>query len=64
METEDPREDVVSGSRRCSRCGRTKALELFVKQPAQKYGRGYHCKRCAAERVRAYDARKRAERVS
>jgi len=56
--------DAPVGARRCARCRRTKPLADFVKQPTQKYGRGYHCKRCAADRVGVYYRRKKGERVA
>jgi hypothetical protein len=62
METEAALEDVLaSRTRRCSRCRKTTPLADFVKQPREKFGRGYHCKRCAADRVRAFQRRKREE---
>jgi hypothetical protein len=49
-----PSENPRAARRRCSRCRRTKALDNFVKQPSHPGGRSYHCKRCAADRVRAW----------
>src|SRR4051794_31949542 len=41
-------------TRRCSRCGQTKALRQFGRNPAHPFGRTYHCKSCIASRVRAW----------
>jgi hypothetical protein len=55
---------LSGGERRktCAKCGENKLLEQFCRRTDLPDGREYRCKRCEADRVKAYAARKEKER--
>lgn len=43
------RKQLYPKERKCTKCGETKVIELFVKDKKLACGHGYHCKQCHAD---------------
>jgi len=49
-------DEIIVGSKRCAKCGETKAVSAFGRDSTKKDGLLYQCKECAREKGRVYYA--------